>query len=139
MTTHISFTAPSDWRHAFRQHALDVDPSLGQAGDLCQDVRAEHWILDEALLRSIVVSLAVDTRELGRWDGSNAALDNKALLDLVVQALAVNDERPTTAFAYFRFLVAFLGKAIQQMAMLRRKTARAKNAARRRGGREFRP
>ena len=49
--------SPSDWRHAFRQHALDLDPSLGRDIPVESPLRIEQGVLRHPLLRSIVATL----------------------------------------------------------------------------------
>ena len=49
--------SPSDWRHAFRQHALDLDPTLGRDIPVESLLRIEQWLPRHSLLRSIFATL----------------------------------------------------------------------------------
>ena len=124
--------AKHDWRHAFRQHALDVDPSVGDEFPYSDSLESEeHWLLRQPLLRSIIVSIAVDLRELGRWNGAFADLNNQALLHHSIARIGMTDAvQPTTFSGHARFMAKLAVASLRELGAVKRHIAAAKSQLR---------
>lgn len=120
------------WRYAFRQHALDVDPTVGDEFPHSDSVASEeHWLLREPPLRSIIVSIAVDLRELGRWNGAFASLHNQALLHHSIARIGMADAvQPTTFSGHARFMAKLVLASLRELVAVKREIAAAKSQLR---------
>ncbi len=129
-------TTPSgrspDWRQAFRQHSLDIHPDLGVDGSACVSEAPErHWLLQEPHLRSIPQSIAVELRELGRWTGAFADVDNAALLQVAIARVGMaGTARPSTALEHATVVVRIVARGLREIVRLQGEIAGAKAAAR---------
>jgi hypothetical protein len=125
MTTQNTPTAriSQDWRHQFRQHALDLDPGLGyDSGAGLSVAPPEHWLLREAPLRSIIASVAADLRELGRWTGTPQG-DDSLLLAAIQRIGVASAAKPAGAGAWLAFIVRFVWASVCTVGRIQREIA----------------
>lgn len=101
----------AEWRHAFRQHCLDIEPDLGVEPRACLEL-ASHWIFGEPPLAAMVARLAADQQELDRWTANADAAQPR---QRVIERLGlVNSRRPVGTLAWIVFMVKFAGACLRE-------------------------
>ncbi len=117
-----------DWRGAFRLHYMDVTPRTDEGANAAKQ---GHWLLQDPLLRSIIVSISVDLRQLARWTGAYSNTSNTDLLDVAIARLAMSAAAPPTdVVGYVAFIARFVARALRATAKLQVEISAAKAAAR---------